>query len=393
MRIRQSAFVFCLLLGATILAGCGSSTTSPPNSTSQNIEILYVINGVTVTTYSVDSSSLAATPVEQPVNLTEAQVSLLQFDPSPSDHFLYTVWSDGENLQHLSVFHTDASGVPQVPALQVLNAGSLSQFNMHRSGRFAYMLEVTSSNGLFMADIRLFHVNHHNGTLKEDPTVQGRYGPANYWPAFLYGFSENGRKLYDTSMFNTVSLYRERQIDTSSGVLGDDTKLISVGSGDTVVIGRRIIIDQHVSSNNIQQGYLNILANTPNPDLLIHCTYAMLSFCTTASNVQLDGFGEYLFLTDPTSQAVHVAFINLRDRKIIDTGNSLPMTAQTPGFAFSPDRSIVYAILDSDNSVHFYHFDITSGTLTEGGTPLPIGSASGICPALYRPADFALNTD
>jgi hypothetical protein len=34
-----------------------------------------------------------------------------------------------------------------------------------------------------------------------------------------------------------------------------------------------------------------------------------------------------------------------------------------------------------DNSVHFYHFDQSSGLLSEDGTPLPLEMGSGICPA------------
>jgi 6-phosphogluconolactonase (cycloisomerase 2 family) len=147
----------------------------------------------------------------------------------------------------------------------------------------------------------------------------------------------------------------------------------------------RLIVDQYRSNSGANENSLNIFPNTPNPrQPIIHCTMAMLTFCATATNVQLDSSGQYLFLTDPATQAVHVASIDLSSGKVRDTGNAMPMTSQTPGFAFSPDGSIVYAMLADDRSVHFYRFDRASGSLSEGGTPLALASGSGICPAQHQ---------
>lgn len=358
-----------------ILPSCSGTKGLP--SASQSGQILYVISNGTVATYSIDTGPLAATLAEQPVTLIPGTASLVQFDPSPSDDFVYAVWSDGQDLQHLSVFQTDSSGAPQLPAIQDLNAASLSQFNIHPSGRFAYMLEVNSSYGAYFADIRLFRAQPDSGTLDEDPQIQGNYGPAYYWPAFLYGFSPNGSKLYDTSLITTGSVYRERAIDMNTGTLGNDTEILSVGSQEEVVIGK-LIVAQYQNDTSVNLGYTNVLPNAPNPKVLVHCTVTMLSSCATASNVQLDPSGRYLFFTDPATQAVHVAAIDLSSSKITDTGSMMPMTSQTPGFAFSPDETIVYAL--EEGGVHFYHFDKNTGSLSEGGTPLEIASGGGICP-------------
>jgi hypothetical protein len=377
----QSRFLFLFLLTWFAL-GCGST---PPQSTPPGSEVLYVVTSSGVTTYSIDVNSLSAVAVEQPVSLVAGAESILQFDPSPDDHFVYTVWSDGQTLQHLSVFSTDSSGVPQTPAVQVLNAAALSQFNMHPSGRFAYMLEVTNSAGLYQADIRLFHAQPNQGTLSEDPRVQGTYGPSPYWPAFLYGFSTDGSQLYDTSPTTTGSIYRERPIHLKTGILGSDSELLSTGNHTDIAIGRQVIVEQYLSDSSINGNYINVFWNTPRTGrAVIHCTAVMLSFCATATNAQLDTSGPYLFLTDPATRHVHVASIDLPKKTITDTGNSIPMTAQTPGFVLSPDGKILYAQLAVDNSVHFYHFDRASGSLTEGGTPLMLPPGAGICPAQRR---------
>ena len=386
MRGKRFVFVMPSVLGLAAMLSCGSGPASPmsppPNPTGQ---ILYIINSGTVTTFAVDASSLSATSVELPIELVPPPALLLQFDPSPDDHYVYAVWSDGQNIQHLSVFQTDSFGVPQLPAIQVLNADSLSQFNMHPSGRFAYMLEVTTANTLYRASIRLFNVRGSGGMLQESSKVQGSYAPAPIWPVFLYGFSTTGNELYDTSTLeNGSSVYRQRSINSNNGFLGSDTQLLEVNSEQQVAIGQ-VIVDQYQSDSGPGQSYLNIYPNTPNPKKAsIHCAIHMLSYCATASNVQLAPGGHYLFLSDPATQSIHIAAINLSGHKLTDTGHSIPMTYQTPGVAFSPDGSILYAMVAGDRSLHFYQFDKNSGTISESSVPIPLGSDSGFCPAEYR---------
>ncbi len=308
----------------------------------------------------------------------------MQFEPSPDDHFLYVLWSDAQGQEHLSVFETDSSGVPHLPAAQTLDVSSLYQFNIHRSRRFAYMMEVTNSNGLYTSKIRLFHVNSATGVLSEDPQIQGIYGPDNFWPASLYGLSADGSKLY-LSLYGTQgAVYRERPVNLHTGRLGSDVGLYAPGRhwGEPV-IGNKLMIDDYRPSSS--SGYLNVFPNVPSPRRpVIHCTSAMLSVCETATNVQLDPSGHYLFLTDPKTQLVHVSGINVAAHRVADTGGSIPFTAETPGFSFSPDGTLVYAILASDDSVHVYRFDPGSGALTAGGSPLPLPASGGICPAMRR---------
>lgn len=381
MYVRRCAFWFLLVLGIGALLSCGG--TSPQMTAAKpSSDILYVLNNGSATTYSIDPDSLTATAVEQPVAIVPPPASMMQFDPAPYDHFIYSVWSDGQNVQHLSVFQTDSSGVPQLPAIQTLDADSLSQFNMRPAGQFAYMLEVISSNNQYYAKIRLFKVMPSGGKLKENPQLQGTYGPSPVWPALLYGFSPDGTKLYDTSTVPTGSVYRERLINKTNGTLGADSQLISLNSNEDVAIGAVIAV-QHQNSLSPNQGYLDVFPNIPNPKRAIHCTGAMLTYCASATNFQIDRTGKFLFLTDPATAAVHVAWMNLSKNRIVDTGNSIPMTSQTPGYAFNQAGSIVYA-MQTDGNVHFFHFDAATRALTEGGTPLPIAPGSGICPAHYQ---------
>lgn len=358
----------------------GNGSTPEPRS----LQILYVINGPNVTTYSVDPNNLTATAEGSSVGMLPKSASLVQFVPAPRDHFLYVLWSNATNQQYLSVYATTRSGVPQIPPIQTLNVSSLSQFNIDPGGRFAYTLEVSTESAQYMADIRLFHIDAQFGTLNEDPQLQGSYGPAVVLPVQLYGISANRTKLYDTTASPSGSAYRERMVDVNTGTLGPDVDLYETTTTTSdVLIGASLIIEHESSFYYAGPGYLDISPNIPWPNhAVIHCTSAMLDACDNASNVQLDVSGKYLFLTDPSTQKVRVAAIDLIGKRIVDTGNSFPLTEQTPGFSFSQDGKLIYATLASDRSLHIFRFDPVSGTISSGGTPIVLPSPdSGICPA------------
>jgi hypothetical protein len=391
MRLPRSFSAFLPLISGCALLSCGgmpsqSNAASGPPSGETSSQVLYVIENGTVSTYSVDKNALTFTSLGPPVNLIPTG-SLVQFVPAPNDDFLYLLWSGAGNQQHLSVFATDASGMPQTPAVQTLDAPSLSQFNIHRTARFAYMMQVSALNAEYTSTVRLFHVNSADGKLHEDPKLQGSYGPYYVWPASLYGFSADGTKIYLSRQNSQGPFYEQRSLNTDDGTVGPDVILYQPADGwinsDTLVIGTQVMVDEH--SDPGATGYIDVLPLVPRPrHHLFRCTASMLTACATATNVQIDPAGKYLFLTDPPSQRVHVARIHLGAKKVEDTGNSIPMTAETPGFAFSPDGTLVYAVLASDSSVHVYSFNPASGQLTDGGTPLPIGSDFGFCPA-FRP--------
>jgi len=360
------------------------SSSPAPNAK----QILYLVSKGSVSTYSAQLSSLTLTPVSETVKLVPS-TSITQFVPSPDDHFLYVLWPNSDGLQRLSVFATNSQGVPTPPALQSMNVPSLSQFNIHPSGRFAYLLQIETEPGGYVAKIRLFNVNSRTGKLSESTEIQGSYGPGLIWPAFLYGVSENGKLLFDmsTDISTTTStaIYRHRSIDLANGTLGPDMTVFRTGGQDSVVLGSKLIIDLNTTSSNPDHNYLNVYSN---PAVLgaptIHCDDAMLAACASATNVQLDPSGKYLFLTNPEAQAVQIAHIDLSAKQVEDTENSIPMPLNTPGFAFNPGASLVYAVLNADDSLHVYGFDATSGTITAWPDPLPVAPGTGFCPAQHH---------
>jgi hypothetical protein len=383
--LRFCSALLPLLSGCILLSCQGMQSHSAPSNGASS-QVLYVIDNGAVSTYAVDQNALTFTSLGQPVNLIPTG-SLVQFVPAPDDNFLYVLWADAGNQQHLSVYATDASGVPQTPAVQTLDAPSLYQFNIQGSARFAYMMQVTALGAEYTSTLRLFYVNSVNGKLHEDSKIQGSYGPYDLWPASLYGFNADGTKIYLSRQTSQGSFYEQRTLSTKSGNLGPDVILYQPSGGplnsDTLVIGQHVMVDQHRPAGAL--GYLDIFPQVPRPrHHLFSCTATMLTACATATNVQIDPVGKYLFLTDPPTQQVHVARMHLGAKNLEDTGNSIPMTGEIPGFAFSPDGTLLYAVLASDSNLHVYSFNSASGRLVDGGTPLPIGSSAGFCPA-FRP--------
>ena len=115
-------------LAVALLVGCQghqpSSQLAAPGG-----EILYVLDNVSVTTYSIDPSTLEPSIVAASVALIPTSSSVLQFVPSPDDHFLYVLWSDSQQQEHLSTYATDLSGTPQIPPVQSLDVTSPTEYS------------------------------------------------------------------------------------------------------------------------------------------------------------------------------------------------------------------------------------------------------------------------
>jgi len=372
-------------LAVALLVACqaqGKHQPSSPFSTPSG-EIVYVVDNVSVTTYTIDPGTLEPSTVGGSVGLLPTSSFMLQLVPSPDDHFLYVLWFDTQQQEHLSSYATDLSGVPQIPPVQTLDVSSLSQLNIHPSGKFAYAMELDNSTGAYISAILLFHITAL-GILQLDANVQGRYGPAPF-PTLLYGVSPDGTQIYLTSEDANGPLYWESALNGQNGTLAANDLLFRPPIRDSVVLGATLVVDYQSALNYSQPGYVNVLLNEPEPpQQLIHCVGTMLGACGTATNVLLDPSGNYLFLTDPASQQVHVAGIDLSANVITDTGNFFPFTAETPGFTFSPDGTLVYAWLARDHSLHIYRFDQTGGSLTESGASIPLSKSVGFLPALRR---------
>src|SRR6266568_287233 len=102
-------FFFIVALCLSSLLNYARAFVADPSSSSA-LELVYLQDGTTLTTYSVDRQTLSATQVGQPLMLPMSTFTMLT--PSLDGRFLYIQGTDSSQKQHLWVFATDASGVP-----------------------------------------------------------------------------------------------------------------------------------------------------------------------------------------------------------------------------------------------------------------------------------------
>ncbi len=108
----------------------------------------------------------------------------------------------------------------------------------------------------------------------------------------------------------------------------------------------------------------------------------MLAACNTTGNIAVDPSGQYVFLTP--SNVTQVARIDMTNKQIVDTGNSIP---GSPQLFFSRDGLLVYALTTDYNTgnstIQIYRFDKQTGALT-AGSQISLSSVWGLTPAERR---------
>src|SRR5262249_2785011 len=123
-------FLFVCLAAITY-----AQTTSP----SSTLQLVYVVDGSTLTTYNIDPETLQSTPVGT-TNLPESVV--IGLIPSPDGHILY--YSAYQNLaqegEMLYVYKTNSLGVPDGQPIQTLHAKGLFSYLVDPTGKFFYLV-------------------------------------------------------------------------------------------------------------------------------------------------------------------------------------------------------------------------------------------------------------
>ncbi len=378
---------FSFLLGAAMMNSQAQTNVGIANSSS-TVDVMYVQQNDSILTYNANPQTGEATQVGQPLTLNVVN-SAINLVPSPTDHSLNALWFDSSGKEYLYVYDTDASGVPQSKPVQRLSALYIVGFQADPNGNFDYALRRwQNKNGEYVSDIRLFTVNSTNGILTESPVVQARYAPNYYYTAGLFGFNADGSKMYDTWNVNfdgdAASTYYSRTVDPNTGALGPDTQIFYWSdwtSSDQVLLTSNLIIDLSRPNGLQQDQTVKVFRQSNNGTPLINCTATMLAACNTTGNIAVDPSGQYLFLTP--GNLTQVARIDVTNKQIVDTGNSIP---GTPQIFFSQDGQLMYALTDNYNgtsTIQVYHFDKQTGALT-AGTQISLSSVWGLTPAERR---------
>jgi len=390
MTNRKSVLLFLLSFFLLIAAAAPSQaqTNGANAASSSTVDVLYVQQNDSILTYNVNPQTGEATQVGQPLTLN-ALNNNIGLVPSPTDHFLNVLWFDSSSKKYLYVYDTDAFGVPQAKPVQRLSALYIAGFQADPNGKFDYALRLwQNKNGAYVSDIRLFTVDSSSGKLTESPVVQARYAPNYYYTAGLFGFNGSGSKMYDTWNVNfdgeAASTYYYRTADPNTGALGSDTQIFYWSdwtSSDQVLLTSNLIIDLSRPDSLQQYQTVKVFRQANNGTPLINCTATMLAACNTTGNIAVDPSGQYVFLTP--SNVTQVARIDVTNKQIVDTGNSIP---GTPQIFFSRDGRLVYALTDTYNgtsTIQVYRFDKQTGALT-AGNQISLSTVWGLTPAERR---------
>jgi hypothetical protein len=372
------------LLGLVVcFASLAFAQNAIPNSraaqaSSTPVQVVYVIDGTSLVTYNVDPQTLYATQVGTPLTVGGLTGYGTLF-PSPNDHFVYFVSPDAQGIDHLWVYVTDASGVPQAPATQKMTVNGFWGFQLDPRSNFAYLVFKSPNNGSYNAtySIRRYVVDPVSGRLSQ-ALVEATYvlpddpSGAYCWLGLL-GFNPAATTLYDATICanrdNGGGTAFERTLNSQTGALGPDVQIYSWSSGnggyESVQFVQNLMFD-FVAPNGFQQGidWVNIDPVKPHTKPLVHCTANMLEACGNAGGVAHPS-GNYLFMRI-SPDATQIERVALSRHRVVDTGNYIPY-----GFGqFSPDGSIVYGILNqtSGYALEIYGFNATTSAVRPGGS-------------------------
>lgn len=360
----RRSFVSSILLLASFVAATSFCSA-------QSVDILYAAENTDLLTYTVDASTLQATKVGEPLSLTGAPV-FNQVIPSPNDHFIYVLTSDTQTFQvTLSVYATDAAGVPQAPAIQTIGPESISEFAIDPNNKFAYMLQyATNSQKEYVYQMHLFTIDAATGILTESPQAQVKFPPSYYCGPTFQGFYPNGSQLdyaYVCSYpdnFSATYLYSD--VNSQSGELGPAVQIFKFNdndggtSADEVLLSLRTLNNLHTVDSQTSMRIYPLEGGADNP--VINCTSTMLPACSQAGQFWQDTTGQYLVLA--TSPDFEIVKVELQQKQIVDTGSSVSGQPY-----FSLDDLMVYGVdyqPGNNSTVQIYGFNPSNGAVTTG---------------------------
>jgi hypothetical protein len=372
------AACLCLIVSFASFA-LAQNTDSHELSAAQSapVQVIYVVDGTSVVTYNVDPQSLNPIRVGKPIPLS-AVSGYYWLIPSPNGRFLYVFSNDSGSNERLWVYDTDASGVPQVPAVQVINAKGLYDLAIDRNTGFLYAIyEFPNANPEYTNyTISRFVVNPSTGAISQR-LLEAKYkmpsgvGGSEACGLWIFGFNGAGTKFYDQVLCSYhggySETYNQRSVNLQTGALGPDVQLYawgnSSGGGESVqFIGDLMFVS--ASPDDYQQGLNSfdiypLKPGTKTP--IVNCTASMLEACGYSGG-RAHPSGKYIFMGTPQIEKVE-----LSEKKLVVTPNYIPYRIA----GFSPDGTLVYTLNYSWDGSYYdlgiYGFNLTSSEVTPGG--------------------------
>lgn len=369
----RSLYLGLLIFRLVLSQGEAKTPAASLPSDSDSVELVYVQNDDVLTTYQIDPQTLRATRVGAPFFLPTATLQWLR--ASGTGHFLYLFQRFENGKNHLWVYSTDESGVPQSPAVQQIGANHMYDLQFDPGGNFAYaIVDISNGRDRPVFEMIRFTVDVASGKLSNRTVVAswplqgGLCRRAESYGPMLRGFSADGTQLYSAWICNfhhfTDVFYYQRTVDPDSGEVGQEIEVLYTsddsGRGDLVTFRNRRLVDYHI--DYLQQGIndLNLYRLVPDGSrLLLQCSAYMLQACGWAQWAQVHPSGKYIFfqINDDVEQ---IARIDLPNHNLFDTGHYIPDRVTK----FNSDGTIVYG---DGYSIDIYGFDLETAWVTPGG--------------------------
>jgi hypothetical protein len=343
------------------------------------VQVVYVIDGSTLTTYNVNPQTLQASAVG---TITLPQSVYPGLVTSANGRFLY--YSAYENTaqqgKRLYVYDTSASGVPGSTSVQTLSATGLDGIAVNPAGNYLYAVyQGTVGQEYTPHQIERYAVDSTTGKLSGG-TVQATYelgsgyGGSEICNLSILGISAAGSEMYDeigcSYHGGSSATYNERTLNAQTGALGPDVQVYSWNNStegfEFVQFVQDLVFD-FVMPNNYDPGtnYVDIYQLQPNvskPE--VDYTITMLKACGNDGGIAHPS-GNWIFFFNAQGATV-VGEVKLSNHKITGPFSPIPYEVQQ----FSPDGTIAYAANDVNTAlnVEIYGFNQSSGSLTKGGT-------------------------
>jgi hypothetical protein len=369
--------LFLAVLFYSCLALAQSSEPEYSAAPSSPVQVVYSIDGSTLTTYNVDPQTFQATQVG---SIALAQSIYPGLITSANGRFLYyTAYLDySQTGQKLYVYDTNASGAPGSSPVQILDAHGLISMLADPKGTFFYVVRAGQTGPQFTPySLLRYTMNASTGKINQ-PVVEANYqldsgtGGSQLCTLGILGMNAAGTELYDEIFCSyhggDSATYNERTVNTQTGALGPDVQIYSWNNSysgyENVQFANNLMFD-FINPNNYQQNVnlVNVYKIQPNVTTpLISCGASMLAACGDFIWPLAHPSGKYVFLTDP-SVVTDIGRLESTTKSIVQT-SSIPYEVQH----FSPDGSVAYAANDVNGAliIQIYGFNISTGAVTAG---------------------------
>jgi hypothetical protein len=391
----SSRFLLFFSLVLCLFVAIFGSLSMSAQSASSGVEIVYALEGSTLQTYDVDRQTGSATEQGQGVTLDTALGLIVA---SADGRFLYVTGNSGG--EYLWVYATDATGVPQLPAIQTLSLeNTYSPLMINPDGTLAYAVESSQTYRFETLDgVRAFAINPMTGMVQEESQPVETFPPNGPCKVgvqaagfAIVAFSPDGSQMYGTwgcGYYDVeTGTYYSQAVNQKTGALGPQTQIFNWTSASNSSTNLTNITPSAILSfdvpNDFNYGISSLGVSSLGGSPLFTCTAAMLEACGYATWDTVDPSGRFI-LFQISADSTQITRLELAQKKIADTGNYVDGTVM----GISPDDALIYT-LDEQliNSFPYtvYVFDPATGAVTYTGGQIVLSTyPNQFLPAVRR---------